>query len=156
MTTDCLVSNNMVVIDDDKPRPRPINVDVSLAVEKEMTIALTGKSKPARTNNKIIQRVSDHLTLIATRDNDKFKNLVHHKCDECQKVFITSSQFKQHSYEVHKITNPFKCTVCEKSFTTDASMKTHLKTHKDEKPYVCKECGKRSILLDFARWCISF
>ncbi|XP_066932105.1 uncharacterized protein [Clytia hemisphaerica] len=142
MTTDCLASNRMVVIEDDdhnsKPR-QPINIDVSLAVEKEMTIALTGK--PPHTN-KIIQRVSDQLTLISTGDDDKFKTVVHHHCDECQKVFVTSTQFKRHSFEVHQITHPFKCTVCEKCFTTDAILNTHLRTHKDEKAYLCRECGR--------------
>lgn len=57
--------------DNDDPRPRPLQIDVSLAVEKEMTIALTGKSvRPG----KIVQRVSDTISVVTQEGSSKVYN----------------------------------------------------------------------------------
>ena len=143
-TRECFVERRMVATSfdgDDDPKPRPLQIDVSLAVEKEMTIALTGKSvRPG----KIVQRVSDRISLVTQEGSSKVETLYHYKCSECDRLFMSSAKFKLHCRNVHQITHPYKCTLCDKYFTQEVSMKVHLRTHKNLKPFVCEQCGKPS------------
>lgn len=146
-TKECFVerrvvtNNNSFGDGDDDPKPRPLQIDVSLAIEKEMTIALTGKGiRPG----KIVQRVSDHISLVTQEGSTKVETLFHYKCDQCERTFMSSTKFKEHCKDVHQITHPYKCTLCEKYFTQEVSMKVHLRTHKNLKPFVCEQCGKNT------------
>ncbi|KAL6403073.1 hypothetical protein AUP68_12405 [Ilyonectria robusta] len=36
----------------------------------------------------------------------------------------------------------FQCTLCPKRFTREYNLRSHLRTHTDERPFVCTVCGK--------------
>ena len=36
----------------------------------------------------------------------------------------------------------FQCTLCPKRFTRAYNLRSHLRTHTDERPFVCTVCGK--------------
>lgn len=117
----------------------PIQFDVSLAVEKEMTSALTGKiSNP----EKIVQRISDKISIVTQEGSSDVETLYHYQCDHCEKTFMLSNKFKAHCLEEHGITNPYKCKECGSAHMNESSLRVHLRTHKNYKPYVCDECGR--------------
>ena len=144
MTTASLTTNisemGVVVEGRGVNRPLPFHIDVSLTVEKEMTAALTGKIK---TNpEKIIQQVSDRLSLVTQEGSNEVETIVNYVCEECGKSFFLSNRYKAHCLKEHGVTHPYTCQLCDKKYTTESAMRVHLRTHKNQKPYVCTECGK--------------
>jgi hypothetical protein len=41
-----------------------------------------------------------------------------------------------------KVVHTFQCNLCPKRFTRAYNLRTHLRTHGDERPFVCVVCGK--------------
>lgn len=46
------------------------------------------------------------------------------------------------SKRVQKHPATFQCTLCPKRFTRAYNLRSHLRTHTDERPFVCTVCGK--------------
>ncbi|KAJ9660290.1 DNA-binding transcription factor [Neophaeococcomyces mojaviensis] len=46
------------------------------------------------------------------------------------------------SSRVQKHPATFKCNLCDKKFTRAYNLRSHLRTHTDERPFVCTVCGK--------------
>lgn len=81
-----------------------------------------------------------------------------HKCDICEKSFLTAESLVKHK-RLHKgkkknvkrragcpafdITHikQFKCRQCNKVFTTKSKAEDHERTHTGEKPFECDICG---------------
>ena len=66
----------------------------------------------------------------------------------CSKHFMDRSKLKRHML-VHTVRDmqgerPYQCEYCGKRFSLDFNLKTHVRTHSGEKPYVCTYpgCGK--------------
>jgi hypothetical protein len=53
-----------------------------------------------------------------------------------------SSQDSGSSKRVQKHPATFQCTLCPKRFTRAYNLRSHLRTHTDERPFVCTVCGK--------------
>lgn len=53
-----------------------------------------------------------------------------------------SSQDAGAAKRVQKHPATFQCTLCPKRFTRAYNLRSHLRTHTDERPFVCTVCGK--------------
>ncbi|KAK0383134.1 hypothetical protein NLU13_9047 [Sarocladium strictum] len=53
-----------------------------------------------------------------------------------------NSQDAGSSKRVQKHPATFQCTLCPKRFTRAYNLRSHLRTHTDERPFVCTVCGK--------------
>lgn len=53
-----------------------------------------------------------------------------------------AAQDNGNSKRVQKHPATFQCTLCPKRFTRAYNLRSHLRTHTDERPFVCTVCGK--------------
>lgn len=53
-----------------------------------------------------------------------------------------ATQESGNSKRVQKHPATFQCTLCPKRFTRAYNLRSHLRTHTDERPFVCTVCGK--------------
>jgi transcription factor CRZ1 len=53
-----------------------------------------------------------------------------------------ASQESGNTKRVQKHPATFQCTLCPKRFTRAYNLRSHLRTHTDERPFVCTVCGK--------------
>lgn len=62
-------------------------------------------------------------------------------CPMCGKNYARPSTLKTHM-RIHSGERPFLCNVCNKSFSQAANLTAHLRVHSGEKPFSCSICHK--------------
>ena len=70
---------------------------------------------------------------------------VHEVCDTCGKVFTSRGAWSKHyrTHEANKVGGTkHQCKLCGKMFALIGNLKTHIKFHSKERPYICEVCGK--------------
>lgn len=74
-----------------------------------------------------------------------------HKCENCDRVFTKKSNLTRHHRLIHS--NPFggemttnggvyRCEVCGRVCENELGLKLHRRTHVNEHPFSCEECGR--------------
>uniref|UniRef100_A0A1A9W3Y4 Zinc finger protein weckle n=1 Tax=Glossina brevipalpis TaxID=37001 RepID=A0A1A9W3Y4_9MUSC len=64
-------------------------------------------------------------------------------CSECDKRFFTNTQLESHVKYRHKNEKPFICEECGICLRTNANLRIHLLTHTDIAPFECEVCRKK-------------
>ena len=71
------------------------------------------------------------------------KRQIEKKCQYCEKVFKTYSNYKEHVMVKHEKNAKHKCDECHRSYGTNAKLQSHKKlVHERVK---CGECGKKNL-----------
>ncbi|XP_064551194.1 zinc finger and SCAN domain-containing protein 12 [Drosophila montana] len=65
-----------------------------------------------------------------------------HSCSMCGNSFPNHTQLKSH-LRTHRNEKKYECELCSKRFNAACNLTTHMRTHTGEKPYECDHCGRR-------------
>lgn len=63
------------------------------------------------------------------------------ECDSCKQHFSNLQHLKRHIEVIHNGQTNYQCEYCKKCFRWDSSLRTHLKTHTNERPHQCASCS---------------
>ena len=67
-----------------------------------------------------------------------------HKCDQCDRAFLTKNNLDIHYEANHKRSEAHQCPECPKIFWARDYLKTHIRNvHKKHRPHKCDICDKR-------------
>ncbi|XP_057717656.1 transcription factor E4F1 [Corythoichthys intestinalis] len=88
-------------------------------------------------------KVSERSEVPADADKPVYKVNVdgRYLCQLCDKTFKTSNILKTHM-KTHSDQKNFACELCGNSFRTKGSLIRHNRRHSDERPYQCALCGQ--------------
>lgn len=64
-----------------------------------------------------------------------------HVCETCGAAFKTKDVLRSH-FRTHSEERKFKCEVCNKAFKSRCTLTTHSRMHGNSDPYECKICGE--------------
>ena len=64
-------------------------------------------------------------------------------CTYCRKKLSSVSALKTHE-RTHTNEKPFSCSQCDKKFSRSYTLKKHERTHTNEKPFSCSQYDKKT------------
>jgi transcription factor CRZ1 len=105
------------VVDADEPTRRSINIEPAPVSSSRRSLSFDASDSPSIINNR------DYILDLASPNRPSAAPL-------------------DSSTRVQKHPATFQCNLCPKRFTRAYNLRSHLRTHSDERPFVCTVCGK--------------
>lgn len=79
--------------------------------------------------------LSNHITRVHIRPNEKYK------CTLCHKGFQTRILRRMHLLNVHNVRQRYPCTLCTRAFNNRERLEDHINWHNGVKAYECDICN---------------
>lgn len=111
-----------------------------LTIHKRVAHNIKGSHECSKcgSNFRGIKMLRDHMTSVHEIDiQDQFS------CNICFKIYHSEKTWRDHVKGHQTIaTGTNTCNICEKKFMYPSLLTQHMKSHSDEKPFLCFYCGK--------------
>ncbi|ESO85944.1 hypothetical protein LOTGIDRAFT_130157, partial [Lottia gigantea] len=72
-------------------------------------------------------------------DTTPFKFVCKLQCVLCRRGFNSKSNLRSHM-RIHTLEKPFVCKFCDRRFSQSSTLRNHIRLHTGEKPYKCNIC----------------
>ncbi|XP_030238743.1 zinc finger and SCAN domain-containing protein 2 [Drosophila navojoa] len=82
------------------------------------------------------------LTMVDLAAACEPSNFPRHSCAICGNSFPNQTQLKSH-LRTHRNEKNYECELCSKRFNAACNLTTHMRTHTGEKPFECSHCSRR-------------
>ncbi|EDV93765.1 zinc finger protein 771 [Drosophila grimshawi] len=111
-------------------------------IEQDSNQVADADNEPATNDNEMEPAAAVAPLTIDLSAALELSNSVKHNCSMCGNSFGNQAQLKSHM-RTHRNERSYECELCSKRFNAACNLTTHMRTHTGEKPYECTHCGRR-------------
>lgn len=142
----------LIEIDSNADECKPTAIDYNSNDENDSIVKENeSDANEHKDDQEYLASTSTNLLKEKKKSTQRIKSLTkEHKCDVCSRVFTKKSNLNRHHRLIHthnperdrKAKLVHRCEVCDRVCENELGLKLHRRTHADEHPFKCAECGR--------------